>query len=80
MRLPRSRNHDHLGLFGVGAAAPPKDGNEFEIMWMLPRQHWGKSANAAPVEPLELDAELAQWSGVPTAGRITVSNSDEDNQ
>jgi catechol-2,3-dioxygenase len=56
------------------------DANEFELMWMLPRQHWGKYANAAPVELLELDAELARWSGVPTAGRITLSNSDEDNQ
>lgn len=56
------------------------DGNEFELMWMLPRQHWGEYENAAPVEPLELKAELARWSGVATAGRITVSNSDGDNQ
>jgi len=46
------------------------DGNEFEIMWMLPRDGWGEFEDTAPVEPLELDAELAQWSGVPTAGRI----------
>lgn len=56
------------------------DGNEFELMWMLPRQHWGEYENAAPVEPLELNAELARWSGVATAGRITLSNSDGDNQ
>jgi hypothetical protein len=47
---------------------------------MLPRQHWGEYEHAAPVEPLELEAELARWSGVATAGRITVSNSDGDNQ
>ena len=120
LRLPRSGNHHDLGLFGVGADAPPKvrggvglyhlawqldtieelvearktlmeadaytgqsshgatksiygadpDGNEFELMWMLPRQDWGEYENAAPVEALELDAELARWSGVPTAGRI----------
>ena len=56
------------------------DGNEFELMWMLPRQHWGGYENAAPVEPLELDAELRRWSGLPTAGRITVDSSDKDNQ
>lgn len=56
------------------------DGNEFELMWMLPRQHWGEYENAAPVEPLELDAELRRWSGVATAGRLAVDNSDKDNQ
>jgi hypothetical protein len=39
-------------------------------MWMLPREAWGEFENAAPVERLELDAELARWSGVRTAGRI----------
>jgi catechol-2,3-dioxygenase len=46
------------------------DGNEFEIMWMLPRQAWGEYENAAPIDALDLDAELASWSGVRTAGRI----------
>ncbi len=46
------------------------DGNEFEIMWMLPREAWGEYADAAPVERLDLDAELERWSGVRTAGRI----------
>jgi catechol-2,3-dioxygenase len=48
------------------------DGNEFEIMWMLPRQAWGEFEHAAPVEPLDLAAELRRWSGVATAGRIVV--------
>jgi catechol-2,3-dioxygenase len=52
------------------------DGNEFEIMWMLPREAWGEFENTAPVEPLELDAELARWSGVRTAGRV-VTEADE---
>jgi catechol-2,3-dioxygenase len=56
------------------------DGNEFELMWMLPRAQWGEYANTAPVEPLEFDDELRRWSGVPTAGRITEINPDEDNQ
>jgi catechol-2,3-dioxygenase len=46
------------------------DGNEFEIMWMLPTREWGAYADAGVVEPLDLDAELAGWSGVRTAGRI----------
>jgi catechol-2,3-dioxygenase len=46
------------------------DGNEFEIMWMLPRHAWGEYENAAPIEHLDLDAELRRWSGVRTAGRV----------
>lgn len=46
------------------------DGNEFEIMWMLPRQDWGIYENAAPVEHLDLAGEVARWTGVRTAGRI----------
>jgi catechol-2,3-dioxygenase len=46
------------------------DGNEFEIMWMLPREEWGEYENAAPIDRLDLDAEVARWSGVRSAGRI----------
>ena len=46
------------------------DGNEFEVMWMLPREAWGEYENAAPIERLDLQAELARWSGVRTAGQI----------
>ena len=46
------------------------DGNEFEVMWMLPREAWGDFENTASVERLDLDAELARWSGVRTAGRV----------
>src|SRR3954449_3671279 len=46
------------------------DGNEFEVMWMLPRQAWGEYESSAPVERLDLAAELARWAGVRTAGRI----------
>lgn len=44
------------------------DGNEFEIMWMLPREAWGKYEASAVVEPLDLAAEVKRWSGVGTAG------------
>ena len=43
------------------------DGNEFEIMWMLPRNAWGEHEHQAIVEPLDLPSELATWSGVATA-------------
>ncbi len=45
-------------------------GNEFEIMWMLPRSEWGEYADKAVVERLDLTAEIAQWSGVATAGEL----------
>src|SRR5215213_9844597 len=46
------------------------DGNEFEVMWMLPRDEWGEYENAAPIDHLDLAAELRRWSGIGTAGRI----------
>ena len=52
------------------------DGNEFELMWMLPREAWGEYENTAPIERLDLEAELSRWPGVRTAGRI-VADSDE---
>jgi len=37
------------------------DGNEFEVMWEVPREAWGEFADAATVLPLDLEAELARW-------------------
>lgn len=51
-----------LSLYGVDP-----DGNEFELMWMLPREAWGAYESEAVVERLDLPAELAQWTGVVTA-------------
>ena len=116
LRLPRSGNHHDLGLFGLGAATPPRasrtvglyhlawqvstidelaaardilllseaytgesshgatksiygadpDGNEFEIMWMLPHEEWGAYEHSAPVEALNMTDEVARWSGIAT--------------
>ena len=52
-------------LYGVDP-----DGNEFEVMWMLPREAWGEYEHTAGVDRLDLSAELERWSGVGTAGRI----------
>ena len=46
------------------------DGNEFEIMWMLPRASWGDFEDSAPVERLDLDADIARWAGVRTAAEL----------
>ncbi|WP_377640359.1 VOC family protein [Oryzobacter terrae] len=46
------------------------DGNEFEVMWMLPRASWGEFEDAAPVERLDLAADVARWSGVRTAAEL----------
>lgn len=42
------------------------DGNEFEIMWLLPRDAWGDYESKAVVEALDLAAEITRWSGVET--------------
>jgi catechol-2,3-dioxygenase len=42
--------------------AKDPDGNEFEVMWMLPREQWGDMERAAITERLDLEAELAKHS------------------
>ena len=37
------------------------DGNEFEIMWRVPREAWGEFENKGAVMPLDLDAEVERW-------------------
>jgi len=46
------------------------DGNEFEVMWMLPKANWGEFENTAPVERLDLSGEVARWRGVRTAAEL----------
>ncbi len=53
---------DHGATKSVYGVDP--DGNEFEIMWLVPREHWGEYENAAPTRRLDLAAELARWGGV----------------
>ncbi len=55
----------HGATLSVYGADP--DGNEFEVMWMLPRDAWGPYETEAVVERLDLAAEVARWSGVVTA-------------
>ena len=46
------------------------DGNEFEVMWMLPRASWGEYENSAPIDRLDLDGEIARWAGTGTAAEL----------
>jgi catechol-2,3-dioxygenase len=39
------------------------DGNEFEVMWMVPRADWGRYEAEATIAPLDLAAELARYGG-----------------
>jgi catechol-2,3-dioxygenase len=37
------------------------DGNEFEIMWRVPREAWGDLEKRAVIAPLDIDAEVRRW-------------------
>ena len=37
------------------------DGNEFEIMWRVPREDWGEYERRGVVAPLDIDRELARF-------------------
>jgi catechol-2,3-dioxygenase len=37
------------------------DGNEFEVMWLVPRDEWGEHEHAAVIERLDLARELARF-------------------
>jgi len=37
------------------------DGNEFEIMWRVPRDAWGEHEERGTILPLDMDAEVRRW-------------------
>ena len=39
------------------------DGNEFEIMWRVPREDWGEFEKHGVVLPLDIDAEVTRFGG-----------------
>jgi catechol-2,3-dioxygenase len=41
--------------------AQDPDGNEFEVLWSVPREAWGDYEHRAVVQPLDLDAEVARF-------------------
>jgi catechol-2,3-dioxygenase len=52
---------DHGATKSLYAHDP--DGNEFEVMWLVPRADWGEHENSAVIERLDLEAELARYGG-----------------
>ena len=51
---------DHGATKSIYGVDP--DGNEFEIMWAVPRELWGDYDRNAVVEPLDLDADVARFA------------------
>lgn len=45
------------------------DGNEFEVMWAVPREAWTGEVGTVR---LDLDAELARWAGVGTVEQANI--------
>lgn len=41
------------------------DGNEFEVMWMVPRDDWGANENSAIIAPLQMAAEVSKYGANP---------------
>ena len=52
---------DHGATKSLYGADP--DGNEFEIMWMVPREQWGEHDRRAIVAPLQMEREVARYGG-----------------
>ena len=43
------------------------DGNEFEVMWRVPREAWGEFEHQGVVMPLDLEAEVRRWGSAGAA-------------
>lgn len=52
---------DHGATKSLYGADP--DGNEFELMWMVPRDQWGQYDKRAVVQPLDLRREVSRFGG-----------------
>lgn len=54
-----SGRSDHGATKSLYGADP--DGNEFEVMWMVPRDQWGEYDRRAIVAPLDLKHEVERF-------------------
>ena len=50
---------DHGATKSLYGADP--DGNEFELMWLVPKDQWGQYDKRAVVEPLDMQREVARY-------------------
>ena len=39
------------------------DGNEFEVMWRVPREAWGEYEQRGAIMPLDIEAEVRRFGG-----------------
>jgi catechol-2,3-dioxygenase len=53
---------DHGANKSLYAVDP--DGLEFEVMWLVPPEHWGEAEDQAIIEPLDIAAEQARFAEV----------------
>lgn len=53
---------DHGANKSLYAVDP--DGLEFEVMWLVPAEHWGEAEHEAIIRPLDISAERAHFSGL----------------
>ncbi len=60
---------DHGATKSLYAHDP--DGNEFEVMWMLPREQWGIHDREATIEALDFQRELSRHGRGADAGPRT---------
>ncbi|TPW15004.1 MAG: putative dioxygenase [Acidimicrobiaceae bacterium] len=44
--------------------AKDPDGLEFEVMWLVPPEHWGEAEHQAIIDPLDIDAEIAHFAEI----------------
>ncbi|MGW4031769.1 VOC family protein [Streptomyces sp. NPDC004838] len=51
---------DHGANKSLYATDP--DGLEFEVMWLVPAEHWGDEEHEAIIRPLDIDAELRRFA------------------
>lgn len=47
--------------------AKDPDGLEFEVMWLVPAEHWGSEEHEAIVRPLDIDAERRRFADLSSA-------------
>jgi catechol-2,3-dioxygenase len=50
---------DHGATKSLYAKDP--DGNEFEVMWLVPRDQWGEHESSAVIERLDLESEIERY-------------------
>ncbi|HEU4842387.1 MAG TPA: VOC family protein [Ilumatobacteraceae bacterium] len=53
---------DHGANKSLYAVDP--DGLEFEVMWLVPAEHWGAAGHEAIVAPLDIAAERARFAAL----------------